>query len=87
MILSSVIALIITVSPAWGQQKKINLDDVKIQGEGLRGSQISLGKGDRTDLEKHLTIRKNFREDIVSALPPELESKETVSKAKKLKNK
>ncbi len=75
MILSTLIGLCLFGSPAWGQQKKINLDDVKIQGEGLRGSQISLGKGDRTDLEKHLTIRKNFREEIVEALPLELDSK------------
>ena len=75
MIHSILLSLALTSPLSLGQQKKINLDDVKIQGEGMRGSQIDLGRNGRTDLEKHLTIRRNFRKDIVDALPVELEAK------------
>lgn len=75
MTLLSIIPTLLICGSLFAQQNKINLEDVKIKGEGLRGSTISLEKGDKTDLEKHLTIRRDFREDIVNALPPEFESK------------
>ncbi len=65
---------------SFGQEKKINLEDVKIQGEGLDSSRISLSKKDRTDIEKHLKIRKDFREEILSDLPPPMQSKHIKTK-------
>ena len=83
MILPFLAAFFLITNPLYGQQKKINLEDVKIQGEGVRRSQLSLSQGDRTDLEKHLTIRKDFRKEIIDELPPELESKAKVGRKQK----
>ena len=63
---------------AIAQEQKINLEDVKIEGEALSQS-ISLSKKDRTDIEKHLKIRRDFREEILGDLPLFLKSR-TVKK-------
>ena len=65
---------------SFGQKKKVNLEDVKIQGEGLNNSRISLSKKDRTDVEKHLKIRKDFREEILSDLPSSIQLKRIKAK-------
>lgn len=67
------------------RDKKINLKDVKIQGQGLDNSKIFLSNKDRTDVEKHLKIRKNFREEILSDLPPSVQSKKRSKSKKKIK--
>lgn len=62
------------ISMAFAEEKKINLKDVKIQGEALN-SPLSLSRKDRTDIEKHLKIRTDFREEILGDLPLFLKSK------------
>ena len=62
------------------QNKKIDLKDIKIQGQGLDQSKLDLSKKDRTDVEKHLKIRKNFRKEILMDLPPELRSEKKKKK-------
>ena len=71
--------IVFLTSVSSGQQKKVDLEDVKIQGEGLN-KKISLSKKDRTDIEKHLKIRKDFREEILSDLPPSMQLKRMKAK-------
>ncbi len=74
-----IILFLVMGQVSYGQQKKVDLEDVKIQGEGLN-QRISLSKKDRTDIEKHLKIRKDFREEILSDLPPSLQLKRMKAK-------
>ena len=75
------ILFLILSSPSFGQKKKVNLKDIRIQGEGLN-NRISLSKKDRTDIEKHLKIRKDFRKEILSDLPPSIQLKRVKARKK-----
>ncbi len=56
------------------QPQKLNLEDVQIQGESQKNSINSLGRQKNT-LEGRIPLRKNFREEILSDLPKNLENK------------
>lgn len=57
------------------EKNKINLDDVKIEGEGFGMNQFFQKQGKQTDLDKHLKIKKNFREEILDEVPFEMKKR------------
>jgi hypothetical protein len=61
---------------SFAQQKKIDLEDVNIKGESLKNLNFDLTKKDRTDIEKHLRIKENFRDEILRPLPEELRTEQ-----------
>jgi hypothetical protein len=64
------------------QEQRVNLEDVKIQGEGMQRGNFS-GMRDKTDLDKNLKIPRNFRKEMSRDLPRAIIKKNRPSKTQK----
>ncbi|PIS11489.1 MAG: hypothetical protein COT73_03755 [Bdellovibrio sp. CG10_big_fil_rev_8_21_14_0_10_47_8] len=83
--LITIMTLLSTPALTWAQnnvqfQNRVNLEDVKIQGEANKNGAMFLNRN-KFDLDERVKIRRNFRREIEQNIPPAFDQlpAETVS--------
>ena len=64
-----VILVISTSLPAFGQRKKIDLDDVNIEGELRKDERLRILGREQNKMNNYIKFRTDFRKEIIEELP------------------
>ncbi len=68
LLISFILVLLFSV-PSFAQRKKIDLDDVSIEGELRKDERLRILGREKNQLNNYIKFRTNFRKEIVEELP------------------